>query len=102
MLRLSSIFILFFITLGPIKTIVPFVQLTAGADATLCRMVALKATLASTSVVLTLCVVGPLPLKNWGVSFNTDALTGGLILVLLPLQMMLKSDEPPIKTSTAP
>lgn len=42
MLKLSSIFILLFITLGPIKTIVPFVQLTADADAALCRTVALR------------------------------------------------------------
>jgi multiple antibiotic resistance protein len=55
MLKLSSIFILFFITLGPIKTIAPFVGLTAGADAALCRMVALRATLASTVIVLILC-----------------------------------------------
>ncbi|MCP9933603.1 MarC family protein [Cyanobium sp. Candia 9D4] len=95
MLTLSSIFVLFFITLGPIKTIIPFVQLTAHADSSLCRIVALRAALASTAIVLTLCVVGPLLLKNWNVSFDAVALTGGLILVVLPLQMMLKSDESP-------
>ena len=42
MLRLASIFILFLITLGPIKTIVPFVGLTSGADEHLCRSVAVR------------------------------------------------------------
>lgn len=95
MLKVSSIFVLFFITLGPIKTIVPFVALTADADTALCRKVAMRATLVSTTIVLTLCVVGPLILENWGVSFHAVALTGGLILVLLPLQMIMKPEEPP-------
>ena len=76
MLKLPSIFTLFFITLGPIKTIVPFVALTAGADAHLRRTVALRATLASTAVVLLLSIVGPLILHNWGVSLPAVALTG--------------------------
>jgi multiple antibiotic resistance protein len=102
MLKFSSIFILFFITLGPIKTIVPFVQLTAGADAALCRTVALRATLASTVVVLILCFVGPLILDNWGVSFPAVTLTGGIILFLLSLQMMMKPTESPSNTGTVP
>jgi multiple antibiotic resistance protein len=102
MLKLSSIFILFFITLGPIKTIAPFVQLTAGADAALCRTVALRATLASTAIVLILCFVGPPILENWGVSFPAVTLTGGIILFLLSLQVMIKPDESPSKTGTAP
>lgn len=93
MLKLSSIFILFFITLGPMKTIAPFVQLTAGADAAFCRTIALRATLAATVVVLILSLVGPLILQNWGVSFPAVALTGGVILFLLSLQLMMKSTE---------
>lgn len=93
MLKLSSIFILFFITLGPMKTIAPFVQLTAGADAAFCRTIALRATLAATVVVLILSLVGPLILQNWGVSFPAVALTGGAILFLLSLQLMMKSTE---------
>jgi hypothetical protein len=44
MLKLSSIFLLLFITLGPIKTIVPFVQLTAGSEPATLRTAALRAT----------------------------------------------------------
>mgnify|MGYP001810096992 CR=1 FL=1 len=64
-------------------------------------MVALRAALASTAIVLILCVVGPLLLKYWKVSLDAVALTGGIILVVLLLQMMLKSDESPPSTGTA-
>ncbi len=93
MLKLSSIFFLLFITLGPIKTIVPFVALTAGAEVGLVRMVALRASVASTVVVLLLCLVGTLILENWGVSFSAVALTGGLTLFLASLQVMMASSE---------
>lgn len=93
MLKLPSIFVLFFITLGPIKTIVPFVELTAAADAHLRRAVALKATLASTAVVLLLSIVGPLILHNWGVSLPAVALTGGIILFLGSLQVIMNPTE---------
>jgi hypothetical protein len=42
MLRFASNFILFLFTLGPIKTIVPFVGLMSGADEYLCRSVAVR------------------------------------------------------------
>lgn len=102
MLKLSSIFILFFITLGPVKTIAPFVQLTAGAEAAFVRMVALRATVASTAIVLILSLVGPLILENWGVSFPAVALTGGIILFLLSLQVMIKPTELPENRDAAP
>lgn len=100
MLKLPSIFTLFFITLGPIKTIVPFVQLTAGADASLRRTVALRATLASVTVVLLVSIVGPIILHNWGVSLPAVALTGGIILFLVSLQVMMKPTEFPTKGIT--
>jgi multiple antibiotic resistance protein len=93
MLKLSSIFILFFITLGPIKTLVPFVQLTSDADTAFCRMVALRASLTSTAIVVSVAVFGPLILINWGVSFDAVALTGGIILFLLPLQIIMPSPK---------
>ncbi len=102
MLKLTSILILLFITLGPIKTIIPFVQLTANADTTLCRRVAIRATLASTAIVLTLALVGPLILENWGVSLAAVALTGGIILFLIPLQMMMKPTESSESQGTEP
>ncbi len=89
MLKLSSMFVLFFITLGPIKTIVPFVQLTSGADVAFRRIVALRTTLASTAIVISLAVLGPIILANWGVSFEAVALTGGVILLLLSFQVMM-------------
>jgi multiple antibiotic resistance protein len=93
MLKLSSIFLLLFITLGPIKTIVPFVQLTAGSDPATRRTAALRSTLAATVVVILLFVLGAIVLETWGVSLPAVALTGGIILFLLSLQVMLKPPE---------
>jgi multiple antibiotic resistance protein len=93
MLKLSSIFLLLFITLGPIKTIVPFVQLTAGSEPATLRTAAVRATLAATVVVILLFVLGEIVLEKWGVSLPAVALTGGIILFLLSLQVMLKPPE---------
>jgi multiple antibiotic resistance protein len=93
MLKLSSIFLLLFITLGPIKTIVPFVQLTAGSEPAILRAAALRATLAATLVVILLFLLGEIVLEKWGVSLPAVALTGGIILFLLSLQVMLKPPE---------
>jgi multiple antibiotic resistance protein len=108
MLKLSSIFLLLFITLGPIKTILHFQQLTAGSEPATLRTAAVRATLAATAVVILLFVVGKLVLEKWGVSLPAVALTGGIILFLLSLQVMLNSPEsaspqgsPPQATSGA-
>ncbi|WP_013325264.1 MarC family protein [Gloeothece verrucosa] len=102
MLKLSSIFILLFITLGPLKTIIPFVELTAHSDEKLCRRVALRATFASTLVVLILGLLGPLILENWGVSLPAVSITGGIILFVGSLQVMMKPSESSGNKGVAP
>lgn len=84
------------------KTIAAFVQLTSGADVKLCRMVALRAVLASTAIVLGLAIFGPIILTNWGVSFDAVALTSGIILFLLPLQVIMPSPTSSDQGGTAP
>lgn len=99
MLKLSSIFILLFITLGPTKTIAPFVQLTAPLEQAESRRVALRATIAATAIGITLFLLGRVVLETWGVTFAAVALTGGVILFLLSLQVMLRPPEfmPPVR-----
>lgn len=70
------IFILLLMTVGPITPIVPFVQLTAGAEVDFCRTVAFRAFLASTVVVVSIAALGPLILANRGVSFDGTKLPG--------------------------
>lgn len=93
MLKPSSIFILLFITLGPTKTITPFVQLTAPLEPDESRRAALRATLAATAIGIMLFLLGRVVLETWGVTFSAVALTGGVILFLLSLQVMLRPPE---------
>lgn len=102
MLELPSIFVLFFITLGPMKIIAPFVTLTAHADVQFCRTVAWRAILASTAVVMVLAIVSPLILNSWKVSFVAVSLTGGIILFLLSLQGTMKLSETPQQGGAEP
>ena len=51
-------FIIFFLTLGPLKAIGPFARVTQGADAILRRTLAWRSTLIATVIVLIVALVG--------------------------------------------
>jgi len=92
-LNLKHVFVLLFVTIGPIKTIVPFLTLSAGNDVKFRTKLALGATIASSLIVLLLFVVGSLIVQKWGISFDAITLTGGIVLFLLSLQVMIKTGE---------
>jgi multiple antibiotic resistance protein len=92
-LNLKPVFVLLFVTIGPIKTIVPFLTLSAGNNVKFRTKLALGATIASSLIVLLLFVVGSLIVQKWGISFDAITLTGGIVLFLLSLQVMIKTGE---------
>jgi multiple antibiotic resistance protein len=92
-------FIIFFLTLGPLKAIGPFARVTRGADPALCRTLAWRATLIATVIVLAVALLGAFILKNWRVSLPAIIVAGGLILFLQALQMIMR---PPASLSQAP
>lgn len=96
-LNLKPVFVLLFVTIGPIKTIVPFLTLSAGNDVKFRTKLALGATIASSLIVLLLFVVGSLIVQKWGISFDAITLTGGIVLFLLSLQVMIKTGETTIE-----
>ena len=105
MLKLSSIFMLLFITLGPLKTIAPFVELTAACSASTRRRAALRASAAALLLVVLLFSLGRSILETWGVSLPAVSLTGGIILFLLSLQVMRPTAESagePLPATEAP
>lgn len=105
MLKLSSVFILLFITLGPLKTIAPFVQLTTAYSTATRRMAALRASTAALLLVVLLFSLGRSILVQWGVSLPAVSLTGGIILFLLSLQVMrpaAESPDQPLPAAEAP
>jgi multiple antibiotic resistance protein len=92
-------FIIFFLTLGPLKAIGPFAQATQGADLILRKTLAWRATLIATIVVLTVALVGAIILKNWRVSVPAIMIAGSLILFRQAFQMII---EPPTAPAGPP
>ncbi len=96
---ISDAFIILFLTLGPLKAIGPFAQVTRGADPALARNLAWRATLIATVIVLAVALLGAIILKNWRVSVPAIIVTGGLILFRQAVQMII---EPPAAPSPPP
>jgi multiple antibiotic resistance protein len=92
-------FIIFFLTLGPLKAIGPFDKVTQGADPILRKTLAWRATLIATVIVLVVALGGAMILKNWRVSVPAIMIAGGLILFRQAFQMIM---EPPTAPAGPP
>jgi multiple antibiotic resistance protein len=88
-------FIIFFLTLGPLKAIGPFAKSTRGADPIMRKTLAWRATLIATVIVLAVALVGAVILKNWRVSVPAIMIAGGLILFRQAFQMIMESPTAP-------
>jgi multiple antibiotic resistance protein len=96
---LAEAFIIFFLTLGPLKAIGPFAQATRGGDSRLIWTLAWRATLIATVIVLAVALLGAVVLKNWRVSVPAIMIAGGLIFFRQALQMIM---EPPAAPAGPP
>jgi multiple antibiotic resistance protein len=94
--------VIFLITLGPLKSAIVYVTLTADADAGLRRSIAIRTVLTATVVALLFVIAGEFLLDAFHISIPALKLGGGLILVLFALEMVLgsQSQEAP-KTDSA-
>jgi multiple antibiotic resistance protein len=88
---ISDALIIFFLTLGPLKAIAPFAQLTQGTDPTFRRAVAWRATAIATIIVFAVALLGALVLENWRVSIAAIVITAGIILFCQAFQMIMQS-----------
>jgi multiple antibiotic resistance protein len=79
-LSTGDIFILFFLTLGPLKAILPFARATHGTELAFQRTVAWRATVVATVIVVVVALLAPLVLGNWHVSPPAVSITAGIIL----------------------
>jgi multiple antibiotic resistance protein len=89
-----KIFIMLFLMLGPIKILVPFVNLTRHADPVLRRRLATRALLFSMAALALAGLLGRNILENFEISVPVLALTGGLILFLVALRTVLEQSLP--------
>jgi len=97
MLSLQLIFTIFFLTLGPLKTIPVFSRMAGSADPKTRRHLALRATLFSLILVFGLALIGQQVLERFGgVSLDALRLTGGLLLLISALGIISGVSEPQV------
>ena len=64
-LSFGDIGILFFLTFGPLKAMLPFARATRGTEPAFQRTVAWRAVAIATVIVLAVALLGPLVLTRW-------------------------------------
>jgi multiple antibiotic resistance protein len=90
-LSYGDIGILFFLTLGPLKAILPFARATRGTEPAFQRAVAWRAVVIATVIVLVVGLLGPFVLTNWHVSPPAIAITCGIILFYQALRIIMQT-----------
>jgi len=86
---ITDALIIFFLTLGPLKAIAPFNQLTQGTDLAFRRNLAWQGTVIATAIVIIVALLSSVVLENWHVSIAAIVITGGIILFRQALQLIL-------------
>jgi multiple antibiotic resistance protein len=94
-LKLFNLFIIFFVTLGPIKVIPPFVQLTQKADKSLRRQLAFRSAALATIVILLVAIIGQNIVRVWQIRLPSLLIAGGILLFLVALNMVMTQYQPP-------
>ncbi|MFO1313199.1 MAG: MarC family protein [Burkholderiales bacterium] len=91
----GEIFTIFFITIGPLKLLGPFVQRTHGLEDAVVRQIAVRAFLIATVAAIAGGFLGATLLANWHVSIGAMVITAGLVFLLVGLRQILEQYEPP-------
>ena len=76
LLGLGQVFILLFVTLGPIKIVGPFAQLTRDTDEAEMKRIAVRAFVLAVIAVVVGGFVGKILLQNWDISVPALTLAG--------------------------
>jgi multiple antibiotic resistance protein len=87
-------FTFFFLMLGPIKILAPFVRMTERAEDRFRKQLAVRAIIFSSLALAAAALIGEKALQKYGVSLNVLALTGGLVLAAVALQAILEQFRP--------
>ena len=86
----AQIFVLFFVTLGPLKTLGPFVARTRGVPDERLRQLSLWAFAIATLSVVIGGLLGQVLVTKWGISLAAMTLTAGVIFFLVALRQLLE------------
>ena len=102
MLSIGDIFIIFFITLGPLKLIVPFARRTQDMDDSQLRQTALHAAAIATVVAIGGSLLGKQMLLAWHVSIAALIIAAGIILFIVALRQLLEQYNQEVQPPPAP
>lgn len=91
------IFTIFFLSLGPVKIIFPFVKLTRNATPEYRRNVSIIAAIIATIVVLFLALFGHHLVAKYQLSLDALRLAGGLVLLISALFNTFPHLQPPLE-----
>lgn len=94
LMELGAVFTLLFVTLGPVKILGPFAQLTRDADEAKMRQIAMRAFALAVIAVVAGGFVGRALLGSWQISIPALTLAGGIIFFLVGLSLVLQQYEP--------
>ncbi|CAM5454846.1 MarC family protein [Sphingobium scionense] len=92
---LSFVMIIFFVTLGPIKVIPAFAQLTSEIAEGDRRALAIKASLLATAVGLLILFLGNKLRANWQIGSADLLMTGGVLLLIGALDAIKNAQQRP-------
>jgi multiple antibiotic resistance protein len=90
-LSYADIAVLFFLTLGPLKAMLPFARAARGADRGFRRTAAWRGVVTATIIVLGVALLGPFVLSNWHVSVPAIVITCGIILFYQALRITMQT-----------
>ena len=88
MTDLSYAFTIYFVTLGPVKTIPAFFQATNGADRRTILALAARSATVATAVALFAALFASGVLVTWRVSVEAVAIAGGLVLLMTSIRTL--------------
>ena len=88
MLDLAYAFTIFFVTLGPLKTIPAFYLVTDGIERDIVVSLATRSATLSTIVVLFVALVATGTMVQWRVSTDAMAIAGGLLLLISSITVL--------------
>jgi multiple antibiotic resistance protein len=95
---LSEVFVTLFVIMDPPGTVPVFISLTAGQSRAVRRKAAWQAVLVAFGVIVVFAAFGQQILHNLGITLPALQCAGGLLLLLIALQLLTDTAEDPVKT----
>jgi multiple antibiotic resistance protein len=95
---LSEVFVTLFVIMDPPGTVPVFISLTAGQSRAVRKKAAWQAVLVAFSVIVVFAAFGQQILHNLGITLPALQCAGGLLLLLIALQLLTDTAEDPVQT----